>query len=793
MTKVTKNKNQSNNSLDENLGLSTEEANKRLLKDGKNVISEKQIPEILLLLHKFWGVIPWMLEASILINLIIKKWADAILIAVLLIFQALLGFYQERNGKRAIALLKQKLNIFVQVKRDGEWKKIPASEIVVGDLIHLQGGDIIPADIKILKGVIFVDQSQLTGESMTVEVKEGQTAYAGSLVTQGEADALVEAVGDKTYYGKTASLVRLAEKPPLLQRLALNISKYLLTIDIILALITIITMVHLGVSIITIFTFVLMLLVLSVPVALPAMSTLSATVGVGNLAKMGILTTHLSAIENAAAMDVFCVDKTGTLTENKPQIKTIISFSPYSENEILYYAARGSDTASSDPLTVALLNKAKEQNLLKEDTKSQIIFEPFNPETKTSGAVIIENGKQVYLVKAEPQAGAKLAKIDWSKISESVEELSKNGDRVIAILIDNDGSGLKLAGLISLTDPIRNDSKELIKTIQSKGIKIKMLTGDGKSTAESVAKQVGIQGLTAPDDINYEKLTAEEAEKYDIFPRVLPQDKYFIVKALQKNGHVVGMTGDGVNDAPALRQADVGIATSNATEVAKSSADLILTQPGLINIPQVIMVSRNIHQRMKTWISAMITRKAAIPTFVSLGVLIFKEPVITPSLAFIFMFLGDIVTFSLSKDNVMPSSKPDRWNMKQLVIFGSFNALIMFLMSLLVFWIPRHIFGLSLAQTQTLVFAWLVLVGGQASLYLVRTRTVFWAKPYPGRWFIVATIFTVILTIILATFGIFMKPISFSWMMILILGAFIYLLLGNLMFLALKKVISNKQ
>jgi H+-transporting ATPase len=320
-----------------------------------------------------------------------------------------------------------------------------------------------------------------------------------------------------------------------------------------------------------------------------------------------------------------------------------------------------------------------------------------------------------------------------------------------------------------------------------------MLTGDGKSTAESVAKQVGIQGLTAPDDINYEKLTVEEAEKYNVFPRVLPQDKYFIVKAFQKNGHVVGMTGDGVNDAPALRQAEVGIATSNATEVAKSSADLVLTQPGLTNIPQVIMVSRNIHQRMKTWISAMITRKAAIPTFVSLGVLIFKEPVITPLLAFVFMFLGDIVTFSLSKDNVMPSPKPDRWDMKQLVTFGSFNALIMFLMSLLVFWIPHHVFDLSLAQTQTLVFAWLVLVGGQASLYLVRTRTVFWAKPYPGRWFVLATIFTVILTIILATFGIFMKPVSFSWMMVLILGAFIYLLLGNLIFSVLKKIISTKK
>ena len=760
-------------------GLTTEEATKRLQEYGKNTISEAQPPSIVLFLRKFWGIIPWMLEASILINLIIGKYADAVLIALILIFQAVLGFYQESNAKRAISLLKNKLSISVRVKRDGKWQTLPSSELVPDDYVLLQAGDIVPADIKIVDGFVLADQSQLTGESMPVEINIGKIVYAGSLITQGEAHGIVSATGEKTYYGKTASLVRLAEHPPLLQRLALQIAKSLLILDIALAIIAFIVLSSSGASIFSILTFILMLLVLSVPVALPAMSTLSATLGTGELAKLGCLTVKLSAIEDAAAMDILCIDKTGTLTENKPKVDKIIPFSQYSEDEILHLVACTVPSSTSDPLNQALLNSAKEKNLISDTTRpSQIVFQPFDPKTKTSGAWFLEHGKQIYVIKGEPLSIAKMTNAAYGKIEKQLSSLSQSGDRVIAVAI-NDDSKLKFAGLISLTDPIRSDSAELISLLKNKGVKVILLTGDNKNTAKRVAAEIGIQGEVAPDDINYENISPETVERYTVFSRVLPQDKYYIVRALQKAGHVVGMTGDGVNDSPALRQASIGIATANALDIAKSSAGIVLTKPGLSSIPNMINVSRSIHQRIKTWISAMITRKLAVPMFITFGLLIFKESVISPFLAFIFMLFGDIVTFSLSKDNVAPSAKPDRWNLRSLIYYGSIYGLVLLLMSLGVFWIARDTMGLPLEQVQTAVFTWLVLSAGQAVLYVVRTRTVFWEKSYPGRWFVAASVLTILLAAAMATLGIFMQPIPLVWFGILLIAAFVYVLICN--------------
>jgi H+-transporting ATPase len=768
-------------------GLTAEEARKRIQKYGKNTISEVQPSPIVLFLRKFWGVIPWMLEASIFINLIIGKYADAILIIIILIFQAALGFYRESNAKRAISLLKNKLSISVRVKRDGKWQMLPSSEIVPDDYVHLQAGNIVPADIKIVDGFVLADQSQLTGESMPVEVNTGKVVYAGSLITQGEAYGIVSATGEKTYYGKTASLVRLVEHPPLLQRLALQIAKYLLVLDIALAIIAFIVLYSSGASIFSLLTFILMILVLSVPVALPAMSALSATLGAGELAKMGVLTTRLSAIEDAAAMDVLCIDKTGTLTENKPKVKKIFPFSKYSEDQILRLGACTVPSSSNDPLNQALLNLAKEKNLINDNNlPSQIVFQPFDPKTKTSGAWFLEDGKQIYVIKGEPSSVAKLTNTPYKKIANQVSILSQSGDRVIAVAI-NDDSKLKFAGLISLTDPIRPDSAELISLLKNKGVKVILLTGDNKNTAEEVAKQIGIEGDVAPDNIDYENISPEMVEKYAVFSRVLPQDKYYIVRALQKAGHVVGMTGDGVNDSPSLRQANVGIATANALDIAKSSAGIVLTKPGLSNITNMINVSRSIHQRLKTWISAMITRKLAVPIFIAFGLLIFKEPVISPFLAFIFMLFGDVVTFSLSKDNVVPSAKPDRWNLRSLIHYGSIYGLVLLLMSLAVFWVARDTMGLPLEQVQTAVFTWLVLSAGQAVLYVVRTRTVFWEKPYPGRWFAAASVLTILLAAAMATLGIFMQPIPLLWFGVLLIAAFGYMLICNGIYLVIEQ------
>lgn len=479
------------------------------------------------------------------------------------------------------------------------------------------------------------------------------------------------------------------------------------------------------------------------------------------------------------AMDILCIDKTGTLTENRPKIEKIIPLATYSEDEILYFVARTVPASSSDPLNLSILNSAKEKNIIKDKNADfQTVFEPFDPKTKSSGAWFSDKGNQFRVIKGDPLSVAKLTGMPYEKIANKVSVLAQSGDRVIAVALGDD-SKLELIALISFTDPIRSDSAELVSLLKNKGIRIILVTGDGKSTAEAIAAKVGIEGKSAPEGVNYEKISSEIAEKYNIFSRVLPKDKYYIVRALQKVGHVVGMTGDGINDAPALRQASVGIATANALDVAKAAAGLVLTKPGLTNIPTMVNVSRSIHQRIKTWILAMITRKLALPTFIAFGLLIFKEPIITPFLAFVFMLFGDVITFSLSKDNVVPSVKPDRWDMRILVIYGSAYALIMFFMSLIIFWVARKVMNLPIAQTQTIIFIWLVLVAGQAALYLARTRKLFWSKPYPGRFFAVTTIFTLLLALIMSIFGLFMQPIPILWFGILLVAAFGYILIGN--------------
>ena len=776
-----------------NQGLTNEEVERRIQKYGKNVISEARPRTILLLLGKFWGIVPWMLEVAIVIDLAIGKIAEAMVIIILLVFQAVLGFYREQHAKHAVALLKQKLSIAAHAKRGGKWQKIASSELVPDDLVHLEAGDIVPADLKVTEGGGLADQSQLTGESLPVEVKPESPVYAGSLISQGEMQGIVTATGDKTYYGTTASLVRLAEHPPLLQKLAFEIARYLLAIDIVLAVGASIVLFNLAVGPLEIAVFILMLLVISVPVALPAMSTLSATLGTYMLTEKGILTTRLSALEEAAAMDVLCLDKTGTVTENRLKVEQVVPLSSFSAADVLRFAAITVEESTHDPINLVLMQTATEQALLKDfRTESRIHLEAFDPKTKQSGAWILQDNQEMHIIKGEPISIARLTDATVAEVEKEVAHLSSTGARIIAVAVGTN-SGMRLAGLVSLIDPIRQDSRELITSLKNQGVKVLLLTGDGRATAQAVAAKVGITGETAPDEIRYEHIDLKTVERYSIFPRVLPQDKYWIVEALQKGGHVVGMTGDGVNDAPALSQANVGIAVSNATDVAKSAAGLVITQTGLNSILLTIKVSRTMYQRMRTWISAMITRKVAIPVFIALGLFIFAESVISPFLAFVFMLFGDVVTFSLSTDNVVPSDSPNRWSIRSLLPEGLTSAAIMLVMSLAVFWVGRYAAGLSLAQTQTIDFVWLVLVAGQAALYLLRTRNVFWERPYPGLWFFMATVLSVALTAIMATLGLFMEPIPVSWFGYLIVAAFGYLIISNGALIVLRRFSRNYQ
>lgn len=761
-----------------NIGLTTREVNERLAKYGRNEIAMELPSRVKILLRKFWGLVPWMLELAIVLDLVLGRWIEAIIIASWLVFSALLGFHNENKAQKALALLKQRLVINVRVRRDNTWQIIPASELVPGDCVHLSAGNVVPADIKIIDGQIQVDQSQLTGESLPVERKPGEIVYAGSLVTRGEAIGLVEATGAKTYYGKTAELVRLAKAPARIDILITRVAKYLAAFDVVLALLVLVTTIVQGLPLIGVLPFILLLLIMSVPVAAPVMFTMSASLGSQMLAKNGVLVTRLSAIEDAALMDVLCIDKTGTLTENRLVVEKVISFDSTKEEEVIELAAMASNEAAQDPISLAILNFARERGI-NIHYSHRIDFKPFDPSRKYSEAIIRQNDKEYRVLLGEPLTIAKVTNTSLEKINKEIFELSIGGNRVLAIAA-GEKSNLKVIGLIILSDPMRSDSKELISKLKANGIKIKMVTGDNEATAKAIAEKVGIEGKIAPRGVIKDGTDLEEIEEYGVFAGAFPEEKFILVKELQKAGHVVGMTGDGVNDAPALKQADVGIAVVNATDVAKSAASLILTQPGLKPIMMAIEVSRKIYQRMKNWLVAMITRKLGVPLFITTGVLFFGKFVVNPLLMVLFMFTGDVATFALSTDRVIPSSKPDRWDVKKLVRTGLTLAMLLFLFSIAVLWIATSILRLSELETQTFIFVWLVFSAGQAALYVTRTPNFFWKKPYPGKWLILTTILVVLLTVVLAAQGWLMAPIEFSLVLILAGLATAFLIVADL-------------
>jgi H+-transporting ATPase len=547
------------------------EAAARLQQVGPNAVTQEHPHGMKALLRKFWGVVPWMLELAVILDLVMARWIEAGVITALLVFNALIGFFQENRAQAALALLRQRLTVTARVRRDGRWQTIPAAELVPGDVVRLRVGDIVPADIQLIAGRMQVDQSQLTGESLPVDRQAQSTSYAGSLVSRGEATGVVTETGARTYFGKTAELVRTAEAPRRLELLILQITRYLAALVIVLAVaVFIATLIH-GTPFLDMLPFGLMLLVAAVPVALPTMFTLSAALGARALAENGILVTRLSAIQDAAAMDILCLDKTGTITANRLSIERLVPLASATTDEVLRLAALASDEATQDPIDLAILKAARERGLIV-NPSSRFDFVPFDPATKRSEVSLRQDHEVARIIKGAPSVLAELAHIPWLEIAAQVEQLAASGARVLAVA-SGTGATLHLAGFIALNDPPRPDSAALITALRQHGVCVILVTGDGEATARAVAAKVGIPGEAAPAGTLRANMDYEAIARYEIFAGVLPQDKFFLVQALQQAGHVVGMTGDGVNDAPALRQADVGIAVASATDLS-AHADL---------------------------------------------------------------------------------------------------------------------------------------------------------------------------------------------------------------------------
>jgi H+-transporting ATPase len=735
-------------------GLSAQEAQERLRQYGPNAVQEERRHPLLLILHKFWSPVPWMLEATLLLELALRKSTQGVIIAILLVLNAVLSFIQERRAGNALQLLRQHLTVQARVLRDGRWQLVIAQDLVPGDVVHVRMGDLAPADMLLRDGQILVDQSALTGESAPVEAGPGSTAYAGSTVRRGEATGEVTATGRRTRFGTTAELVRTSRTPSHLEALVFRIVNYLVALDVLLVLAILVYAVVGGIPLSEIIPFALILLVASVPVALPATFTLANALGSLELARHGVLVTRLSAVEEAAAMDVLCSDKTGTITKNQLAVAMVRPWADFSEDELFELAALACDDATQDPIDLAILDAARKRNASVQQ-RPRLQFFPFDPATKRSEALVSGPAGVLHVVKGAPTVVAALTAGDRLPDAD-VEAMAGQGCRVLAVAAGPQGR-LRLVGLVALQDPPREDSPAVLRSLGDLGIRVVMVTGDSAATAQAIAAQVGIHGDTCQAD---NLRSGDDARRLDcaVFAGVFPEDKFHLVQVFQQAGHVVGMTGDGVNDAPALKQAEVGIAVANAADIAKASASLVLTNPGLTNVLAAAQTGRRIYQRMLTYTLNKIVKTLQIALFLSLGLLLTGVFVTTPRLILLLLFANDFVTMSLAADRVTFSRQPDRWRIRPLVMIALVLALAWVVLCFAVFLLGRDVYRLDLPRLQTLVFLTLVF-SGQATVYLVRERRHFW-RSRPGHWLILSSVADVVVVSLLATCGVLMAPVS---------------------------------
>lgn len=766
-------------------GLTTAEAARRLQEYGLNEISEEPPHPVRAFLLKFWGPIPWMLEVTLFLQLALGKFTDALIIVVLLSVNAIIGFSVERKAQRSLALLQQQLRIQVRVLRDGEWKLLRSEELVPGDIIRLRAGDLIPADVYLLDGAIAVDQSSLTGETELIDISHEQQAFAGSVVRRGEAVAEISATGARTSYGKTASLVQAARPTDQSDVFVHKIVIYLLGFTGVLVVAVVLDAFVIQLPLSDVFLFALALLIAAIPVSLPVTFTVASAVGARKLAHNNVLAARLTAIKEAAGMDVLCTDKTGTITQNELTVVDTRTYNGFSKSKLLRLAALAADEAAHDPIDSAILDAA--QTVKPRYRKAQRLqFIPFDPATKRTESLIRRRDKgkkRLRVIKGSPHIVSHLTHSDVD-FTTDVERWAAEGNRSIAIATGKPGKALKTAGLLALRDEPREDAAEVVRRLHELGVRVIMITGDDVPTAQSIAEQVGITGeVCTPQTLQAD--IASAATRFDIFARVYPEDKYRLVEALQSAGHIVGMTGDGINDAPAIRQAEIGIAMNNATDITKSAASLILTAPGLKDMLAAIETGRLIFQRITTYTLNKVIKTFHLGLFLSLGLLLTGKLIVSPMHILLMVLANDLVSMSLTTDHVRPSPKPNQWRSMPLIICGLIMALGWLAFSFGVFFIGQDVLLLDSAHMDTLMFLMLVFVA-IANVYLIRERRFFW-RSKPGKWLVVASGVDVIAVSLLVTSGILMAAVDFMLIPALLMATIAFMLLLDVVKVSLFK------
>ena len=718
-------------------GLTGVEAAARRKQHGANEVAVQKGHPLLAFLGKFWGVSAWMLELIMLLSAVLGKYSDLAVVGALLVVNAVLGFAQERRAAGVVETLRQRLRVNARVRRDSAWQLVAARELVPGDIVRVRAGDIVPADVKLLEGTLSVDQSALTGESRDVDRAAGEVLSSGSVVRRGEGNGVVMLTGAQTYFGRTTELVQEARPKLHIEAVVAKVVRWLFVIvGAVLGVVIAMSVVR-GVPLVEMAPLMLVLLMSAVPVALPVMFTVSMAVGSKELASRGVLVTRLSAAEDAATMDVLCVDKTGTITMNRLSVTGVIPLGQAGENDVLLAGALASQAANQDPIDLAFLAAAQDRHVFDAmPAATPVSFAPFDAKSRRTEAVVEQNGQRLRVMKGAVRTiaeacGLKAAEID--ALEARVGEAALRGYRTLAVARGPADGVPVLAGLVTLYDPPRPDAGQLIASLRDLGVAVKMLTGDALAVAREIARGVGLPNIRRVADLKAAGAQpGNEAVDLlagaDGFAEVFPEDKYVVVQHLQAAGHVTGMTGDGVNDAPALRQAEVGIAVATATDVAKGAASVVLTEPGLANIVTLVEQGRTIYQRILTWIINKISRTILKAAYVAIAFVLTGKFVVSAFAMLLLVFMTDFAKIALATDAVRWSRKPESWNIGNFVLVAVVLGTAMVAEALVLLWLGWSRFQLASHDRALYTFSFLMLLYFAVfSVVSARERRWFWA------------------------------------------------------------------
>jgi H+-transporting ATPase len=765
-------------------GLTQEEAASRLKRDGPNAIEEKRVSPLTRFLTFLWGPIPWMIEIAAVLSALVEHWEDFVIIFFMLALNAVVGFWQEFKADNEIEALKKNLSLHARVLRDGNWSDVEAETLVGGDIVMVTLGNVLPADLKLIDGdYLTVDQSALTGESLPVDKKRNDVAYSGSIVRIGQMSGLVVATGMNTLFGRTARLVETVQTVSHFQKAVMKIGNFLILITLGLVSLILTVALYRGDPLVETLLFALILTVAAIPVALPAVLSVTMAVGASVLARMKAIVTRLVAIEEMAGMDILCSDKTGTLTKNELELGSPVVFEASSEQQLVLNAALASRTEGGDVIDGAVLNALGDRTILK---GYQIIhFTPFDPVGKRTEAEIKHDNLIFKVSKGAPQVILDLVHPDpatRAKAEAQVNDLAAKGYRTLGVARTDAHGKWEFLGLLSLSDPPRDDSALTIATARKMGLQVRMVTGDNLAIAREVSRALQLGANIAVAGDLFADGKAEDTSKIDAaegYAQVFPEHKFKIVKALQDRGHIVGMTGDGVNDAPALKQADCGIAVSGATDAARAAADLVLTATGLSVITAAIAEARKIFERMNSYAIYRISETIRVLLFMTLAIVVFNFYPVTAVMIVLIAVFNDFPIMMIAYDNTIVAPRPVRWDMERVLTVSSVLGVMGVISAFVLFWIAEKYLHLPRPVVQSLIFLKL-LVAGHLTIYITRSVGTFWQRPWPNWRLIVATEATQVVGTLAAVYGWGMTPLGWKYALGVWAYAIVWFLLNDL-------------